>query len=108
MIFYKINNRYFKTKKAAIEYISKEKSLNEKEIFIILLKFEAKGSETELTETDYEDISLPIKKNKCSRCNKKSSNGHHPCPYQSEINDNDDTEYCNCCNDCKKECLGDI
>lgn len=31
----------------------------------------------------------------------------HPCPYQEEINDNDD-DYCTCCDDCRQECVWDI
>jgi hypothetical protein len=44
---------------------------------------------------------------KCDRCGKPSS-GLHSCPYASEINDNDDPEYCNCCDDCTHECCMDI
>lgn len=31
----------------------------------------------------------------------------HSCPYQSEIND-DDSEWCDCCEDCTQECVWDI
>lgn len=32
----------------------------------------------------------------------------HECPYQSEINDDNDLEYCTCCSDCRRECLDNI
>lgn len=32
----------------------------------------------------------------------------HGCPYQKEINDSKDEEYCNCCKQCTEECLWDI
>ena len=28
----------------------------------------------------------------------------HGCPYQSEINDDDNEEYCTCCDECRREC----
>jgi hypothetical protein len=31
----------------------------------------------------------------------------HPCPYQCEINDDDDFE-CTCCEDCTQDCTDDI
>lgn len=44
----------------------------------------------------------------CDRCQKNPSSGLHRCPYASEINDNNDDEYCNCCDDCTHQCCMDI
>ena len=44
---------------------------------------------------------------KC-KCGKEASAESHACPYQSEINDDDDLEYCTCCDDCYQECVWDI
>lgn len=43
----------------------------------------------------------------CQKCGKPTE-GLHGCPYASEINDDDDPEYCNCCEDCMQECNWDI
>lgn len=32
----------------------------------------------------------------------------HSCPYQEDINGNDDEDYCNCCTSCEHECCMDI
>jgi hypothetical protein len=32
----------------------------------------------------------------------------HSCPYASDINDDDDPEYCNCCEDCTLQCVEEI
>jgi len=42
------------------------------------------------------------------RCGVRPAAELHSCPFQSEINDNDDPEYCACCEDCTQECLWDI
>ena len=46
---------------------------------------------------------------KCGKgnCNNPSP-GFHSCPYASEINGNDDEDYCDCCDDCAHECAMDI
>lgn len=44
----------------------------------------------------------------CPNCNKNEDTEAHACPYQSEINDNDDENYCACCKDCEHECAMDI
>ena len=41
-------------------------------------------------------------------CGKNPASDPHLCPYQYEINDNDDPEYCVCCPDCEHECAMDI
>lgn len=43
----------------------------------------------------------------CQKCGKPTE-GLHGCPYASEINDDDDPEYCNCCEDCMDQCNADI
>jgi len=45
-------------------------------------------------------------KDKCSRCDKNDAQDSHTCPYQREINDNDDE--CDCCSECEHECCMDI
>jgi hypothetical protein len=32
----------------------------------------------------------------------------HTCPYQREINDDDEFLTCNCCDECTQECIWDI
>ena len=32
----------------------------------------------------------------------------HSCPYQREINDDDNPEYCDCCEECTQECADNI
>ena len=44
----------------------------------------------------------------CSRCGKNEAQESHSCPYQREINDIDDEDYCDCCDDCQQNCLDDI
>ena len=44
---------------------------------------------------------------KCGKC-ERASEGWHRCPYQADINDNCDPEYCHCCPDCQYECAMDI
>lgn len=36
--------------------------------------------------------------------------GHelHSCPYQEEINENDDPAHCTCCSECEYQCSQDI
>jgi hypothetical protein len=39
----------------------------------------------------------------CEKCG-RAGGGLHGCPYAHEINDNQDAEYCNCCDACAHEC----
>jgi hypothetical protein len=32
----------------------------------------------------------------------------HSCPFQKEINDDMNPEYCRCCEDCEQECIDGI
>ena len=32
----------------------------------------------------------------------------HRCPYQNDANNNDDPEYCTCCEDCQQECADGV
>lgn len=41
---------------------------------------------------------------KCQTCGKEVDGHLHACPFAQEINDNDDDNYCNCCEDCSEEC----
>ena len=40
----------------------------------------------------------------CQSCHKNKSTEPHCCPYQSDIKNNEDEEYCTCCSDCEREC----
>lgn len=42
------------------------------------------------------------------RCNNPAERRKHSCPYQEEINNNNDPNYCNCCSDCRYECAMDV
>jgi hypothetical protein len=44
---------------------------------------------------------------KCEACGGESP-GRHDCPYQWEINDDHNEDYCNCCDDCRQRCTDDI
>lgn len=45
---------------------------------------------------------------KCMKCGKSVPDGMHSCPYAADINNNDDPNYCNCCEECEHECAMDI
>lgn len=47
-------------------------------------------------------------KHLCQSCKNNSAEKLHSCPYAREINDNNDPEYCNCCDDCTQQCCDDI
>lgn len=49
-----------------------------------------------------------LRMEKCQRCKKNEAAGPHRCPYQHDINDNSDEEYCRCCGDCEQDCRDDI
>ncbi len=40
--------------------------------------------------------------------NKNPAAEPHQCPYQSEIHDNQNPEFCTCCDVCRRECADDI
>jgi hypothetical protein len=44
---------------------------------------------------------------KCERCEKHDAQDPHPCPYNVEMNEDEDT-LCDCCEDCEYECVQDI
>jgi hypothetical protein len=52
-----------------------------------------------------EDTYITLKYGRCGCGNKADPD--HPCPYASDI-DNDDTTMCNCCSNCSQECANDI
>lgn len=37
-----------------------------------------------------------------------SKNSWHSCPFQEDMNNNDDPHYCRCCSECRNECAMDI
>lgn len=43
----------------------------------------------------------------CPGCHKNLVAAPHPCPYQREINNNNE-EYCVCCPECEQRCSDDI
>lgn len=43
----------------------------------------------------------------CPTCKKNPAASAHTCPFQCEINDNEEFE-CHCCDDCRHECAMDI
>jgi hypothetical protein len=45
--------------------------------------------------------------NTCSSCRKNPASVSHTCPYQSEINNDDEFE-CDCCDECTYQCAQDI
>jgi len=44
---------------------------------------------------------------RCPRSKNHEGKEPHPCPYRSEINDDDET-LCTCCDNCTQECADDI
>ena len=42
------------------------------------------------------------------RCGELAAPEWHECPYESEINNNDDPHHCRCCDGCTHECAMDI
>jgi hypothetical protein len=47
--------------------------------------------------------------NKLCKCGKNPpSPDLHSCPFAVEIADNDDEDYCDCCDDCIYECAMDV
>ncbi len=47
----------------------------------------------------------PGKDEKCT-CDK--NHALHLCPYEEDVNGNDDPEYCTCCPDCEENCADAI
>lgn len=50
------------------------------------------------------DSAAPDGSGLCPSCHNNNATEPHCCPYQSEINHNDDAEYCTCCADCEDGC----
>ena len=44
---------------------------------------------------------------KCERCNKNDGEDLHVCPYQEDVNGDEET-LCNCCTDCVNTCVDEI
>lgn len=70
------------------------------------------GGQTSITERDTPPASagvppVPTSEERCPRCHENPATDDHTCPYQSEINDDDET-LCRCCEDCEYECAQDI
>lgn len=43
----------------------------------------------------------------CDRCGTHKEQPKHPCPYQCDINNNNDN-WCYCCAECEQECANAI
>lgn len=55
-----------------------------------------------------ETTTIPVSaRGKCSHCKRNDAQEEHTCPYQSEIND-DNESLCDCCDECTDNCLMDI
>lgn len=54
------------------------------------------------------EIAGPNERIVMCRCGVNPATEPHSCPYADEIGDNDDPEYCTCCDDCMHECAMDI
>ncbi len=48
-------------------------------------------------------IELDHDDSKCEKCQKADACDPHLCPYQQDIND-DQESMCNCCEDCEQDC----
>ena len=48
-----------------------------------------------------------INKKKCPSCGKREATEPHTCPFQVEINGDEET-LCECCSECEGECAMDI
>lgn len=43
----------------------------------------------------------------CETCEQKPGTEPHPCPYRSEIYEDEET-LCNCCDECRSNCCDDV
>ena len=44
----------------------------------------------------------------CPRCHRNKALEPHACPFQEEVNDDMDEEYCVCCRACARKCKEEI
>lgn len=44
----------------------------------------------------------------CDRCKRNEAESPHGCPYQNDMNGDDDGCYCNCCDECRDDCRTSI
>lgn len=44
--------------------------------------------------------------NKCAKCHENEAKALHPCPYKTQINDDD--SLCDCCEECEDDCRDNI
>lgn len=69
----------------------------------------AKGTDAAVTDPTAGDQKLPVYTCGGMHCKGKNpGEAPHPCPYQVEINDSTEEEFCTCCSECTQECLWDI
>ena len=41
-------------------------------------------------------------------CGKSPAQDAHVCSYAQDVGGNVDAEYCTCCDECRRQCVGDI
>ena len=46
-------------------------------------------------------------KDTCQNCEVNAAELLHPCPYKSDVHDDEET-LCNCCKECTHECAEDV
>ena len=51
---------------------------------------------------------MRMEKELCQNCHVNPASELHPCPFQEEVRDNNNPEFCNCCDECTRECLWGI
>lgn len=57
------------------------------------------------------DETQDVERRPCA-CEHSSTNPEafplHSCPYQYDVNNDDNAEFCNCCRECTQECADNI
>lgn len=43
----------------------------------------------------------------CTRCGGRGT-PDHACPYEQDINGNEDDAWCTCCEECRRMCVDDV
>jgi hypothetical protein len=44
----------------------------------------------------------------CPKCENNPAQEPHSCPYQQDVNNVEDEDYCTCCTDCQEDCRNSI
>ena len=48
------------------------------------------------------------KKKKCKNCGINEAQDPHLCPYQEDVNGDDNPKFCTCCKECVRVCADEI